>query len=314
MNINSKAVTPVGHLISLKEWSKETLQSVIETGIEIKKNPRKYDHSCEKKGLLMLFQKTSTRTNLSFQSGIHQLGGYAVAMDWDSSNFSISPIQYEVRYASRNCDVIMARLKKHSDILELAKYSQVPVINGCCDKYHPCQALADLMTVYEVAGTFTGITMTYVGVHNNVANSLVAGCITLGIKLLLVTPMINPPSWDEELMQTAFRSGYVETLTSLSEAASRSDFVYTDTWVDMEFFQDRHYQEEKNRRMEQMLPYQLNRANLNGCSPYIMHDMPIHPGYEIEEELIESDRSIIYQQAENRMHAQKALLLYLLNQ
>ncbi|MWC27664.1 ornithine carbamoyltransferase [Paenibacillus sp. MMS18-CY102] len=304
----------MNHLLSLKELSKEELQSIILTGIAIKQNPREYDHACDRKGLLMLFQKTSTRTNLSFQSGINQLGGYAVALDWDASNFSISPIQYEARYVSSNSDVIMARLKKHSDLLELAKHSNVPVINGCCDKYHPCQALADLMTVYEIAGTFTGVTITYVGIHNNVANSLIAGCVTLGIKLLLVTPIINTPSWDEGLMQAAYASGYVERIDSLSEAAARSDFVYTDTWIDMEFFHEEHYQDEKNRRLEQMLPYQLNRANLQGHTPYIMHDMPIHPGYEIEEELIESDRSVIYQQAENRMHVQKALLLYLLNE
>ncbi|TBL72728.1 ornithine carbamoyltransferase [Paenibacillus thalictri] len=303
----------MNHFLSLKELDQDTLQSIIVQGIEIKKNPRKHDHACEGKGLLMLFQKTSTRTNLSFQSGINQLGGYSVTMDWDSSNFSISPIQYEVQYASRNCDVIMARLKKHSDLLELAKYSKVPVINGCCDTYHPCQALADLMTVYEISGTFSGVTITYVGIHNNVANSLIAGCITLGVKLLLVTPIINTPSWDEELMRTAYQSGCVENVTSLSEAVSRSDFVYTDTWVDMEFFHESHYQDEKNRRINIMSPFQLNRENLKGHSPYIMHDMPIHPGYEIEEELIESDRSIIYQQAENRMHAQKSLLLYLLN-
>lgn len=191
----------------------------------------------------------------------------------------------------------MARLKKHADLIELAAYSEVPVINGCCDKYHPCQALADLMTIYEVAGTFAGVTLTYVGIHNNVANSLIIGCMALGIKLLLVTPIINKPSWDEELMQTALQSGYVEVVSNLSEAASRSDFVYTDTWVDMEFFHESHYQDEKNRRIEQMLPFQLNRENLGGYSLFIMHDMPIHPGFEIEEELIESERSIIYQQA-----------------
>nr|WP_301539610.1 hypothetical protein [Paenibacillus sp. NEAU-GSW1] len=170
------------------------------------------------------------------------------------------------------------------------------------------------MTVYETAGTFSEITITYVGIHNNVANSLIAGCISLGVQLLLVTPVINAPSWDEELMDNAIQSGYVETVNSLSEAVSRSQFVYTDTWVDMEFFQESHYEDEKNRRLEQMKPFQLNKENLNGHSPYIMHDMPIHPGYEIEEELIESDKSIIYQQAENRMHVQKALLLYLLDQ
>ncbi|OBZ10841.1 ornithine carbamoyltransferase [Bacillus sp. FJAT-26390] len=300
------------HLLSLKEFSKDMIQSIIHQAVEMKQSPERFYHATERKGLLMLFQKTSTRTSLSFQSGINQLGGYSVVMDWDSSNFSISPIQYEARYASRNCDVIMARLKKHSDVLELAQYSSVPVINGCCEKYHPCQALADLMTIYEVAGTFEGITLTYVGIHNNVANSLVAGCTAMGVKLLLVTPIVNTPSWDEELMQAAYQSGYVENAAHLSEAVSRSDFVYTDTWVDMEFFHESHYEEEKNHRMEQMLPYQLNRNNLKGFSPYIMHDMPIHPGYEIEAELVESDRSVIYQQAENRMHVQKALLLYLL--
>ncbi|MEV5029623.1 hypothetical protein MRBLPE1_005282 [Paenibacillus sp. LPE1-1-1.1] len=168
------------------------------------------------------------------------------------------------------------------------------------------------MTIYEVAGAFKGMTLTYVGIHNNVANSLVAGCMTLGVKLLLVTPIINPPSWDEELMQQAYRSGLIEKADSLTEAAARSDFVYTDTWIDMEFYHDDHYQEEKNRRLEKMLPFQLNRNNLAGHTPYIMHDMPIHPGFEIEAELVESERSIIYQQAENRMHVQKALLLHLL--
>ncbi|WP_028610716.1 ornithine carbamoyltransferase [Paenibacillus harenae] len=299
------------HLLSLRELDKDTLYSIIQKGIEIKRNPNDYYHACERKGLLMLFQKTSTRTHLSFQSGINQMGGYAVTMDWDSSNFSLSPIRYEARYASRNCDVMMARLKKHADIVELAKYSNVPVINGCCDKYHPCQALADLMTIYEVRGTFAGVTVTYVGIHNNVVNSLIAGCVALGVRLLLVTPIVNEASWDEELMQDAYRSGYIEILESLSEAVKQTDFIYADTWVDMEFFQNPDYQEEKDRRIRLMMPFQINKKNLDGFSPYLMHDMPIHPGYEIEEDLIESENSVIYRQAENRMHVQKSLLIHL---
>ncbi|UKS25432.1 ornithine carbamoyltransferase [Paenibacillus sp. HWE-109] len=298
------------HLLTLQELNKETLLSIIQKGIEIKRNPRAFHHAFERKGMLMLFQKTSTRTNLSFQAGIQQMGGYAVTMDWNASNFSLSPIQYEVRYASRNCDVIMARLKRHKDLLELAAYSQVAVINGCCEKYHPCQALADLMTIYEVSGTFEGVTLTYVGIHNNVANSLIAGCMTLGIQLLLVTPIVNEASWDEELMQKAYKSGVVEKVEQMADAVKRSDFIYTDTWVDMEFFHDDNYQEEKNRRLATMLPFQINQQNLRGYSPYIMHDMPVHPGFEIEEGLIESEKSIIYQQAENRMHVQKSLVLH----
>jgi ornithine carbamoyltransferase len=300
------------HLLSLKELNKSDLTAIIQKAIEIKQNPEAYYQSCEKKGLFMLFQKTSTRTNLSFQAGINQMGGYSVPMDWDSSNFSISPIQYEARYASRNCNLILARLKKHADLLELAKYSSVPVINGCCEKYQPCQALADLMTLYEVSGRFSDLTLTYVGIHNNVANSLVAGCLTLGIKLLLVTPIVNQPSWDDELMQAAYKSGRIENVKSLEEAVAQSDFVYTDTWVDMEHYANQEYEAERMSRLQVMMPFQVSRKSLAGYSPYIMHDMPIHPGFEIEEELIESEKSIIYQQAENRLHVQKALMLYLL--
>ncbi|WP_246303279.1 ornithine carbamoyltransferase [Paenibacillus plantarum] len=313
MNNYTKAVTTLQHILSLQELDKESLFSIILKGIEIKNNPEAYYHHCERKGLLMLFQKSSTRTALSFHSGIHQMGGYAVNMDWDASNFSISPIKYEVRYASRNCDVIMARLKKHADVLELAAYSGVPVINGCCDMYHPCQALADLMTIYEVNGTFEGVTLAYVGIHNNVVNSLVAGCITLGVNLLLVTPIVNEASWDDALMKRAYQSGFVEEVEVLSTAMKKADFIYTDTWVDMEFFSDAAYQEEKQRRIDIMMPFQINKHSLGKHSPYIMHDMPIHPGFEIAEDVVESEQSIIYQQAENRMHVQKSLLLHLLN-
>lgn len=301
------------HVLSLQDLTGEQIQEIVKKAIDIKKNPENYHHALFRKGLLMLFQKTSTRTMLSFHSGMEQMGGYAVLMDWEKSNFTISPIQYEARYISTNCDVVMARLKKHSDLQELAKYSKVPVINGCCEKYHPTQALADLMTVYEIKGTFQGVTLTYVGVHNNIANSLVQASLKVGLKLNLVTPLINESSWDEALMQEAERSGLVSRTTDLKQALSESDFVYTDTWIDMEFFNDPSYEEERKFRIDTMSKYQLNRRNLYGFSPYIMHDMPIHPGFEIEEELIESPESVIYMQAENRMHAEKALLLYLLN-
>lgn len=305
-------VVLMNHLISFNKLTGDDLFDLIKQGIDIKRNPEHNERAGHRKGLLLLFQKTSTRTNLSFQSGIQQLGGYVVALDWNSSNFSISPIRYEARYISRNCDLIMARLKKHADLQELAKYATVPVINGCCDKYHPCQALADFMTIYEVAGTFDNVTITYIGIHNNVANSLVEGCIRLGVKLILVTPVINEASWDAGLMEEGRRSGMIERTDDIRYAVAKSDFVYTDTWIDMEFITDPAYEHEKKRRMDIMMPYQINRALLHDHAPYLMHDMPIHPGFEIEEELIESPRSVIYQQAENRMHVQKALMLRLL--
>lgn len=300
------------NIVSLADLSGDEIHSIIELGIRIKRNPDNYVSNCMHKGLLMLFQKTSTRTALSFASAIHQLGGYAVTMDWDKSNFAISPIRYESRYVSRNCDVIMARLKRYQDFLELDYYSSVPVINGCCEKYHPCQALADLMTIFEIKGTFDGVTLTYVGVLNNVANSLMEGCMRVGMKLNLVTPMVNEPSWDQALMDEAYQSGLINQFDSIEQAIDTTDFIYTDTWVDMEFFHNAEYADERDRRMNIMTPYQINRQTLGGHVPYIMHDMPIHPGYEIAEELVECEQSMIYTQAENRMHAQKALLVHLL--
>ncbi|MCP3738524.1 ornithine carbamoyltransferase [Rossellomorea sp. BNER] len=314
MNIYSnRGGLVIKHILTLKELSEHEIGDIVTEGIKVKKHPQDYYSALEKKGLLLMFQKTSTRTTLSYQSAIHQLGGYAVELDWDKSNFTISPIKYESRYASRNCDIMMARLKKFSDIVELAKYSSVPVINGCCDKYHPSQALADMMTIYEIKKQFEGVTLTFAGIHNNVTNSLIIAALKLGVKLQLVTPMINEASWDKELMEEAKKSGNIIHLSSLEEAIAATDFIYTDTWVDMEYFNDPMYEKEKQTRINQMSPYSITKDNLKGYTPFIMHDMPVHPGFEIEEDLIESENSIIYTQAENRMHAQKALLMHLLS-
>ena len=300
------------HLLSLEDFTSEEVQHVVRLALELKKNPLRFEGLLQGRWLLMLFQKSSTRTRLSFEMGIRQLGGNAMVMDWDKSNFAISPIKFEARYVSRHMDLVMARLKEHKDSHALAEFSKVPVINGCDDKFHPCQALADMMTVYETAGTFEGQTLTYVGIHNNVANSLAIACNHVGVKLVLVTPEINPAAADPELMKRVMANGYVEQSDDLGEAVARSNFVYTDTWVDMEFFNDDSFAEEKERRVTKMLPFQLNAESLKGSDAFILHDMPIHPGYEISEELVDSPRSRIYEQAENRMYAQQALMLHLL--
>jgi ornithine carbamoyltransferase len=302
------------HCISLRTFSAEEVQGLIRRAAEIKHAPERFSEALRGRWLLMLFQKTSTRTRLSFEIGIARLGGRSVVMDWQDSNFTISPIGYEARYVSLHTHLIMARLKHHADLLELARHSRVPVINGCDDRYHPCQALADLLTVFEMGGTFAGQTLTYVGIHNNVANSLAYACAKTGVHLILVTPEVNPPAHDEAMLAELERAGAIERTLDLKDAARRSQFVYTDTWIDMEFFQDPAYEEEKRRRIALLQPFQLNRENLAGGEPYILHDMPIHPGYEISEELVEHPRSLIYRQAENRLFAQQALMLYLLGQ
>ena len=301
------------HCISLKDFTAEETQTIVRTALSMKQAPERYRGLLAGRWLLMLFQKTSTRTRLSFEIGFQELGGHSIMMDWDTSNFAISPIRFEVRYASGHVDLIMARLKRHADILELAAHSLVPVINGCDDRYHPCQALADLLTIYEAADSFAGQTLTYVGIHNNVANSLAVGCAQCGVHLILVTPEVNRPAFDGETLDRLERDGALERTLDLSDAVGRSQFVYTDTWMDMEFFSDVSYEEEKERRLKTMLPYQLNAASLAHSNAYIMHDMPIHPGYEIEADLVDHPRSLIYRQAENRLYAQQALMLHLLD-
>ncbi|MGB6161351.1 MAG: hypothetical protein WCF33_12880 [Pseudonocardiaceae bacterium] len=300
------------HLLNLRDLSPDTVADILRQAVEIKADPVRFRRAADGRGLLMLFEKTSTRTTLSYQSAIARMGGYSVVLDWHKSNFSISPIEYETQYVSRNSDIIVARLRSHAMLRKLASSSQVPVINGCDDRYHPSQALADFMTILEVSGRFDGVTLCYVGVHNNVANSLVEGCIALGVRLLLVTPLTQEGAVDHELEHQALASGLVERRDDLASAAHEADFVYTDTWVDMEYFTDPAYAEEKKQRIKLMTPFQVNRQNLGGADPWIMHDMPIHPDYEISADMVESKRSVIYQQAENRMHAQQALLLHLL--
>ncbi len=242
------------HLLTGDEFSGEEVFNLVQLGIKVKEESKNYYNALERKGILLLFQKTSTRTSLSFQSAINQTGGYAVSLDWDRSNFSISPIHYEARYVSRNIDLIAARLIHHSDLKILANGSTVPVINGCDEKYHPCQGLGDLMSIFEVKRTFDNIQLTYVGVHNNVANSLIINCLKLGVKLNLLTPIVNERSWDAELMSRAKTSGLIDIVTDLSQVIDKTDFIYTDTWIDMENFynpgicrgegsQDKYYDE-----------------------------------------------------------------------
>jgi ornithine carbamoyltransferase len=241
-----------------------------------------------------------------------ELGGHAIFLDWRATNFTLADIYDETKYLSRNVNCIMARLLRHEDLKIMAQASRVPVINGCDEKYHPCQAIADLMTMKEVKGTLKDVKLVYIGVHNNVCNSLIEACTKVGVKIIVVTPLVNEPSKDEELINAAEKTGLYEKTLDVKAAVRDADFVYTDTWVDMEFFLDPKYAKEKEKRMGIMMPYQVNAELLRDSNAYVMHDMPIHRNYEISTEMIESSRSIIYQQAENRLHTAKAILLALL--
>jgi len=300
------------HLINFKELSSQQLVEIVDKAIEVKRNPEKYRKALDGKSLAMIFQKTSTRTRVSFEVAMTQLGGHALYIDWRTTNFTIADIYDETQYLSRNVDGIMARLLRNADLQVMAKASRVPVINGCDEKYQPSQAIADLMTMKEKKGKLKGLKLVYIGVHNNVCNSLIEGCTKTGVKIVTVTPIFNEPSRDDELLEEAKKTGLYETTLDVKEALKDADFVYTDTWVDMEFFADPKFAAEKEKRIKLMMPYQVNKELLKGSNALIMHDMPIHRGYEISADVIESPNSIIYEQSENRLYAAKAILLKLL--
>ena len=301
------------HLENFKELSGEQLSAFIDLGIEVKCNPDKYRKALDAKSLALIFQKTSTRTRISFEVAMTQLGGHALYVDWRTTNFTLADIYDEVQYLSRNVDGVMARLLKNADLQRMMQASLVPVVNGCDDKYHPSQAIADLVTIKEREGKLKGVKLVYIGVHNNVCNSLIEGCSKTGVELTTVTPIINEQARDDEIMHMGKKTGLWKTALDAEEAVADADFVYTDTWIDMEFFTDPKFATEKKKRLKQMIPYQINKQLLKNSSAYIMHDMPIHRGYEINADVIENPKSVIYEQAENRLYSAKAILLKLMS-
>jgi ornithine carbamoyltransferase len=301
------------HLINFKELSPQQLNAFVDLGIKVKRNPEMYAKALVNKSLALIFQKTSTRTRVSFEVAMTQLGGHALYIDWRTTNFTLADVYDETQYLSRNVDCIMARLLRNAELQRMAKASHVPVINGCDEKYHPSQAIADLITIKEKKGTLKDVKLTFIGVHNNVCNSLIEGCTKTGVELTTVTPLMNDQARDKELMEAAKKTGLWKTTLDARKAVKDADFVYTDTWIDMEFFTDPKFKAEKEKRLKLMMPYQVNEELLKGSSAYIMHDMPIHRGYEISEDVIEDSRSVIYEQGENRLYSAKAILLKLIN-
>ena len=300
------------HLPNLKNFHPEEIKLILQKAAEIKANPKEFRDLLRAESMAMVFQKTSTRTRVSFEVAMTELGGHGIYIDWSTSNFVLSGVAYETEYLSRNVSCIMARLLHHSDLDKIISGSQVPVINGCCERYHPCQALTDILTITE-HGDLSSIHIVFVGVQNNVSNSLTILCDKLGVNLTLATPVVDQEdeSLEPEVQKIIKNSSYITHTTDAKKAVRTADFVYTDTWIDMQYFNDPAHAEEKKVKLDLMMPYQINADLLKGISCKIMHDMPIHAGYEITSEMVRDPRSIIFQQAENRLHAQKGLLWWL---
>ncbi|MFH1785003.1 MAG: ornithine carbamoyltransferase [Candidatus Micrarchaeota archaeon] len=306
----------MNHVLYLKEYDGKWIESVIDMALDIKKNPTKYQDALKHKTLAMIFQKTSTRTRLSFETGMTKLGGHAIYVDWRTTQLAIGGVQDEAKVISSYADAIMVRPLKHATLVEMVKGSKVPVINGLCEKYHPCQALADLMTIKEKFGKTNGVKVVYTGIGNNVSNSLSYACVTTGVDFTLSVPEIDKDGIDQDKMKKIkVHQNYNEN-PNIQDAVKGADIIYTDTWVNMEFFTDPKFAQEKERREKAFMPYQLNKKLMEIAGPQVhsMHDMPAHIDYEIDEYGLRGPKSLAFIQAENRMWAQMALLIKLIGE
>ncbi len=280
----------------------------------MKRNRRLGAGSLQRKTVALVFQKPSMRTRVSFEVAAQQLGGSAIYLGQDDIQLGRREMSRDVaRALSRYVDVIVVRTFSHEDVEEFARHSRCPVINGLSDLAHPCQALADLLTMQEHFGKLKGLRLAYVGDGNNVLHSLVQGCAMLGVKVSVATPKGYAPhaaAWKAAARQ-AKQHGVSLTAGIDPRAAVRgADVIYTDVWVSM------GQEQERAKRLRAFKAYQVNGKLLALAKPgcRVMHCLPAHRGEEITDEVMESRRSLIFDQAENRLHAQKALLAFLLRE
>lgn len=309
------------HITSLKEQSKKDILEMLNTAIKLKtkRNAGETTNYLPNKTLIMLFQKGSTRTRLSFEAGMTELGGHAIFLDSRTTQFSLTDFGHEIQAVMRYGQVLMFRAKKAGDVIKAASYNQTPVIDACSEKYHPAQALSDILTMAEHSDGINNVKkVVWLGIENNVSNTLMLGCAKLGIKFVIVAPEVDKDSVDKELNKQAEDTDMVERTLDLKDALKDADYVHTDTWVNMEFFKDGkvlpEFKQEYERRKKLFMPYQLNAKLIDTYAPKakIMHCMPCHLGYEISRDAVEHPNSVIFDQAENRMHMQKAMILWLL--
>jgi ornithine carbamoyltransferase len=295
-------------LLTIKEFPEDVMKEVVAKAIELKQEGNRARDDLKGKVLISLYEKPSTRTRLSFETAIENLGGHCIVMDFKSSQISRGETMADTaRVLSGYCHVISARLFKHADLVEIAKNSSAPVINALTDLEHPCQALADMQTIIEF-GKENG-KLVYIGDSaNNVANSLMLIAAAYGMHIVMCGPEGFQPS-AEYLEEAKKYSGNVEVTSDVEHAIKDADVIYTDTWVSM------GDEAEKEARKQKLMPYQVNdellaKAN-DGCC--VLHCLPAHRGHEITDSVLDGERAkSVWAQAENRMWAQEALILKLL--
>lgn len=294
------------HLLKLQDLSKEEICSILNMADQLKYEKK---HGIEHKRLAgkslgMIFQKSSTRTRVSFEVGMYDLGGQALFLS--SNDLQIGrgePVEDTARVLSRYLDGIMIRTYKQEEVEKLAEYGSIPIINGLTDYCHPCQVLADLMTIREYKGAIQGNKLTYIGDGNNMANSLIVGGIKMGMKVSVACPKGYEP--DSEIMKWAAQNGEFQCTEDILDAAKDADILYTDVWASM------GQEAEAAERKKIFVNYQINDKVMAVAKKdaMVQHCLPAHRGEEITAEVFEAHADEIFDEAENRLHVQKAVLV-----
>ncbi len=294
------------HLLKLLDWSKEEILDTLDLADKLKAEKKAgIKHPLlEGKTLGMIFQKSSTRTRVSFEVGMYDLGGTPLFLS--SKDLQIGrgePVQDTARVLSRFLDGIMIRTFDQQEVEDLAKYGSIPIINGLTDFCHPCQVLADLQTIREYKGSFEGKKLCYIGDGNNMANSLIVGCLKVGMKVAIACPKGYEP--DDSVVEWAKENGDLLVTEDILEACKGADVLYTDVWASM------GQESEAAKRQRIFKNYQINDDAVNAANEGVMvlHCLPAHRGEEITDKVLEEHADRIFDEAENRLHAQKAVLV-----
>ncbi|MGE4268111.1 MAG: ornithine carbamoyltransferase [Deferribacterales bacterium] len=296
--------------LTLRDWSAEDLKEMIQTAVRLKAENRNNvrHHHLEGKKLAMIFEKPSTRTRVSFETGMYELGGYPLYLSSNDIQLGRGEtIKDTARTLSRYVDGIMIRTKGHDIIEELAEYSSVPVINGLTDDFHPCQVMADLQTIYEYKQSYD-VKVAFIGDGNNMAQSWLYGAAKFGIDISVASPEgyeCKKHVYDEARKTAEITGAKIELVRDPYDAVKGADFIYTDVWASM------GQEAEKEARKKIFKDYQVNAALMaaTGKETLFMHCLPAYRGLEVTEDVLEGKNSIIWDEAENRLHAQKAVML-----
>lgn len=297
------------HLLKLQDLDKEEILDILNLADQLKyENHNGIEHHILKgKTLGMIFQKSSTRTRVSFETGMYQLGGQALFLsNRDLQIGRGEPVQDTARVLSRYLNGIMIRTFEQKEVEDLAEYGSIPIINGLTDYCHPCQVLADLMTIREYKKSFDGLKFCFIGDGNNMANSLIVGAITMGMECAIACPDEYKP--DAKIMEWAITNGKFTCSSDILKCAKDADILYTDVWASM------GQEEEKAQREKVFKDYQINDAVMDAAkdNAMVLHCLPAHREEEITAKVFEAHANEIFDEAENRLHAQKAVLVKLL--